>query len=84
MGQVGQEGVSMRDLWLICEKCCCEEPCLIYIEGGGQMCERQEKPCVLHSKDKIEFTWWRPLTEKDIEEFEMELKGMDEYLVGVR
>ena len=32
----------------------------------------------------IEFTWWRPLTEKDIEEFELELKGMDEYLVGVR
>ena len=74
----------MRDLWLICERCCCEQACLIYIDGGGQRCERQEKPCVLHSKDNIEFTWWRPLTEKDIKEFYLELKGMDEHMEGVR
>lgn len=73
----------MRDLWLICERCCCEEPCLIYIEGGGQRCERQQKPCVARSDGDI-LEWWRPLTEKDIEEFDLELKGMDEHMVGVK
>ena len=54
----------MRDLWLICERCCCEEPCLIFIGGGGQTCERQQKPCVTRGDRTLE--WWRPLTKEDI------------------
>ena len=70
----------MRDLWLICERCCCEEPCLIFIGGGGQTCERQQKPCVTHSPDKIRMEWWRPLTQKDIEDYEIDIRPMDRYL----
>ena len=66
----------MRDLWLICDKCCCEEPCLIYIEGGGQSCERQQKPCVTRNDGDI-LEWWRPLTKADIKEYELFIEGMD-------
>ena len=63
----------MRDLWLICERCCCEEPCLIFIGGGGQTCERQQKPCVTRGDRTLE--WWRPLTKEDIKEYEPEVKN---------
>ena len=72
----------MRDLWLICERCCCEEPCLIFIGGGGQTCERQQKPCATHPPDGKTSEWWRPLTEADIEEYNLSIWGMDRYLKG--
>lgn len=70
----------MRDLWLICERCCCEEPCLIFIGGGGQCCERQQKPCVTRSGGDLE--WWRPLTKEDIEYYLLDLRGMDDPFEG--
>lgn len=73
----------MRDLWLICESCCCEEPCLMYIEGGGQSCERQLKPCLTAAPEDIRLEWWRPLTQKDIEEYDLSIWGMDRYLEGI-
>ena len=71
----------MRDLWLICERCCCEEPCLIFIGGGGQTCERQKKPCVTHDDGAME--WWRPLTKDDIKEYNLSMWGMDDPPTGV-
>ena len=82
MGQVEQEGVSMRDLWLICERCCCEEPCLIFIGGGGQTCDRQQRPCVTHPNE-LNMEWWRPLTQKDIEEYDLSMWGMDRHMEGI-
>ena len=74
------EEKALRDLWLICEKSCCEQPCLIYIEGGGQRCERQQKYCVLGDQSEKRLEWWRPLTQKDIEDYEIDIRPMDGYL----
>ena len=71
----------MRDLWLICERCCCEEPCLIFIGGGGQTCERQQRFCVTHNENAV-LEWWRPLTKEDIEYYLLELRGMDDPFEG--
>ena len=73
----------MRDLWLICERCCCEEPCLIFIGGGGQTCERQQKPCVTQGNGITEMEWWRPLTKEDIKEYDLSMWGMDDPPSGI-
>ena len=72
----------MRDLWLICERCCCEEPCLIFIGGGGQTCDRQQRPSVTHPNE-LNMEWWRPLTQKDIEEYDLSIWGMDRHMGGI-
>ena len=67
----------MRDMWYICSKSCCEEPCIAYIEGGGHTGTDRLMPCLL-SRDELRLETWHPLMQKDIDEYEISLEPMDD------
>ena len=66
----------MRDVWYICKKECCEEPCVVYIEGGGHSGGDRDIPCLL-STNELRMESWRVLTQKDIDEKEIRIIPMD-------
>lgn len=59
----------MKSMWYICKRNCCEQPCVVYIAGGGLPAGDIRLSCMADYRGEL----YRPLTPEDVKTYGLSL-----------